>query len=110
MIKLYGFTATTKENDREYSMKINPLKLQPMIILGNNTLYPIEIEVTSLRVNVPQSIGYTPDLECNVLLWIPTHEIQMLYDNPIGFYNENIKSVPTKYSVLLDKEYNEYGD
>ena len=110
MIKLYGFTATTTENDREYSIKVTPLKLQPMIIPGNNTLYPIEIEVRSLRLNVPQSIGYTPDLECNVLLWISIYEIQMLYDNPVGFYKENIKSDPTKYSVLLNKEYGDYGN
>lgn len=109
MIKLYGFTATTTENDRQYSIKINPLKLQPMIIPGNNTLYPIEFEVTS-SLSISDSLPHITDLECNVLLWIPTHEIQMLYDNPVGFYNENIKSDPTKYSVLLDKEYGDYGN
>ena len=109
MIKLYGFTATTTENDRQYSIKINPLKLQPMIIPGNNTLYPIEFEVTS-SLSISDSLPHNTDLECNVLLWIPTHEIQMLYDNPVGFYNENIKSDPTKYSVLLDKEYGDYGN
>lgn len=110
MIKLYGFTVTTNENDRQYSIKVNPLKLQPMIIPGNNTLYPIEIEVTSIPLNIADSLPHITSLECNVLLWLPTHEIQMLYDNPIGFYNENIKGDPTEYSVLLDKEYNEYGD
>lgn len=110
MIKLYGFTVTTTENDKTYSIKVTPLKLQPMIILGNNTLYPIEIEVTSIPLNISDSVPHIHKLECNVLLWIPTHEIQMLYDNPIGFYNENITSDPTKYSVLLDKEYGDYGN
>lgn len=110
MIKLYGFTATTTENDKTYSIKVTALKLQPMIIPGNNTLYPIEIEVTSIPLNIPDSVPHIHKLECNVLLWIPIYEIQMLYDNPIGFYNENIKSDPTKYSVLLDKEYGDYGN
>lgn len=109
MIKLYGFTATTTENDKTYSIKVTPLKLQPMIIPGNNTLYPIEIEVTS-ALSMSDSLPRITNLECNVLLWIPTHEIQMLYDNPVGFYKENIKSDPTKYSVLLDKEYGDYGN
>lgn len=106
MIKLYGFTATTTENDREYSIKVTPLKLQPTIIPGNNTLYPIEIEVRSTPLDITDNMPHICTLECDVLLWMPTHEIQMLYDNPVGFYNENIKSDPTKYSVLLDKEYN----
>lgn len=114
MIKLYGFTATTTENDKTYSIKVTALKLQPMIIPGNDTLYPIEIEVTSIPQNIPDSVHQLHKLEykleCDVLLWIPTYEIQMLYDNPVGFYKENIKSDPTKYSVLLNKEYGDYGN